>query len=269
MALGDEMLDGFDPTHGTGDLGGQGRADFIHRGNGACGEIRHHGDGWCGNGGSGELGGEFFLGGGHQAGVVGACDVELNRAADAEVLGLRHGGIDIRAGSGKHDLAGGVKVRNIDIRGGGELSDFFLLTTDQSGHGSIGRLAGFLHESAALGDELQAVDERESPGGRVGGEFAERETGGGGGLEVWQSLFQQGEPDQAVEVKGGLAARGGGQAFLRTIEHDRCKGVAERFIGLAGESAGGRGGLDPIAGHAGFLSALSGEEDNGLGHGRF
>jgi hypothetical protein len=86
---------------------------------------------------------------------------------------------------------------------------------------------------------------------------------------VGQALFQQSEADETVEVKGGLALRSGGQAFFRTIEHDRGKRVSERFIGLSGKLAGGRGGLDPIACHADFLGALSGEEDYGLGHGLF
>ena len=66
-----------------------------------------------------------------------------------------------------------------------------------------------------------------------------------------------------MKVKGWLALGGCGESFLRTIEHDVGKRIAKCGIGFVCEIASDVGGLDPIASHTDFLSALSREEDNG------
>ena len=139
----------------------------------------------------------------------------------AEILGLRHRVVDACGGAGNHDLPRGVEVGDIDSGGCGELADLFLISADQGGHGSVGRIAGFLHERAALGNQLEAIDERESPGGGVGGEFTKRKPGCGGGLETGDALFQKRQPDQAVQVKGGLALRGGRESNLAVRQRSR------------------------------------------------
>ena len=68
-------------------------------------EIADDGQGRGLDGDGGEFGGELVLGALHQARVVGTGDVELDRAADAELLGLGDGGIDPGDRAGKHDLA--------------------------------------------------------------------------------------------------------------------------------------------------------------------
>lgn len=59
VALGDEMLDGFDPADGAGDTGGEGGTDFLGRGNGSGGEVRDDGDLRGNDVGGGEFRGEF------------------------------------------------------------------------------------------------------------------------------------------------------------------------------------------------------------------
>ena len=186
----------------------------------------------------GEFGGEFVLGALHQARVIGTGDVEFDGAADAEFLGLGDGGIDPGHGAREHDLAGGVEVGDVHIRGGGERLDLFFLAADQRGHRAFGGIAGFFHEGTAFADDSQAVFEREGAGGGVGGEFTEREPGGGDRGEVRQAFADQGERHQAVKVEGGLAARGFREFLVRAFEHDLRNGKPEGFVGLARPSRG-------------------------------
>ena len=115
---------------------------------------------------------------------------------------------------------GRVEIGDIHIGCGGECADLRFLAADQRGHRSLGGVAGGFHEFAASGDEVESVLEGKAPGGGVGGEFAERKSGGGDRDEIRQALADQGERDQAVEIQGGLAARGFRQFLVGAVEHD-------------------------------------------------
>ena len=109
---------------------------------------------------------------------------------------------------------------------------------------------------SGLGGGAPSAWQSQSGGFDVGDGFS---SGGGGGLETGDALLEQGESDEPVKVKGGLALRGGRKVFLRAIEHNFREGITERGIGLLREVEGHWGGFDPIAGHAHLLGALSGE----------
>lgn len=260
VAHGDESLDRIGPADGAGDLVCEHRADFRGIGHGGGGKIADNGDIGFLEGEGGKFRGELVLGGLHEARVVGTGDVEFDGAADAEFLGLGDCGIDSGDGAGEHDLAGRVKIGDIHIGGCGESADLVFLAADEGGHGAFGGETGLFHESAAFADDFEAVFEREGTGGGVGSELAERESGGGDGVEVRQAFADHGEGHQSVEVEGGLAARGFGEFLIRAFEHDLRNRETEGFVGFAGHFAAGGGFFREVFAHAHFLGTLSGEE---------
>lgn len=260
VAHGDERADGFGPADGAGDLGFEGVADGGGVGGRGGGEVADDGDGGVLGGGEGELGGEEVLGTLHQAGVVGAGDVEFDGAFDAEFLGACDGVVDAFDGAGEDDLARGVEVGDIDVGGVGEFADLGFVAADEGGHGALGGIAGGFHVFAAAGDEAEAIGEREGASGGVGGEFAEGESGGGDWVEVGEAFAEEGEAHEAVEEEGGLAAGGFGEFLVRAFEHDGGEREAEGFVGLACQIARDGGGIRPILAHAHALGTLSGKQ---------
>lgn len=185
--------------------------------------------------------GQTLLGGVHEGGVIGARNFERKGAFDADLFGGGLGGDELFGGTGEDDLATAVEVGHLPARSGGDFGREGFVYAEKRKHGALGLSAGFLHEEAALGHELKALDGGEGAGGGVGRKFAKGKTGGGGEGKVGFLCLQDGEEGEAVKVKGGLAIGGAREGFLGTGLEDGKK-VGGQDVGAEFQNFSGGGG---------------------------
>ncbi len=154
---------------------------------------------------------EFFLGGRHEWGVVGAGDGEGDGLACAGGFGELAGAFDGVIGSGDDELAGAIEVGEVGTGFFAGFAGSGFVEADDGGHAALGRVAGFLHECPAGAYELESIEEAEGLRGGEGGKFSEGETCGGLELEVGVVFLEELEGDPADEVDGGLGVFGLGE----------------------------------------------------------
>src|SRR4051812_13661313 len=94
----------------------------------------------------------------------------------------------------------------------------------------------------------------------MGGEFAERKTGGGVHREVAEFLAEGGKAGEPVNVKSRLAVARLREIFVRAFPSDARERPAEDLVGPAEEVAGGGVGGGQVLAHANGLGALAREE---------
>ena len=241
-AHADELADRFLPAHGAADLRLERRAGSgpRRRRRRRCSWRRRARARRCSSA-VARKGARPGRGGGHEARMIRAGDLERDDFPDALFLRERGHGFHFLHAAGKDDLAGAIEVGDVDVAGRGDLARLFRRGAEQRGHGADGGVAGLLHERAALGDEVQAGLEGERAGGGVRGVFAEREPRRG--LEAQRAagvVLERGEERQAVHIERGLADARLGQDFLRALEAVLADGPAEAVVGAVRKARGPR-----------------------------
>ena len=146
----DEVTNGLGPSHGTGDLSREGVADVVFGGDGFCGDVGDHRQSGRVDCGPREDGRKFVGGGGHQARVIGAGDVERFEKTDAFLFGLGGSGCEAVFWSAEDDLSGRVVVCDIDVAVSSEGFDDGVFCADGGRHAAFGFVAGGLHEGSTL-----------------------------------------------------------------------------------------------------------------------
>ena len=214
----------------------------------------------------GQSGGKRLVGGLHQARVEGPGDGEFHRLPRAVFLREGDGHDDFRSLAREDDLPRSVDIGDIHIGGGGEFADAVLLSADDGGHSAVGSLAGLLHGAGALVHEAKSGFKIKSPRSGVGGEFTQRQAGGGVELERGELFLQHREAGESVDIQSRLANRGFGQLLGRSLERDTAEWIPKNRVGFFEQRGGGGKFGGEVLAHANGLGALAGEEKCGFFH---
>jgi hypothetical protein len=259
-ALGEEVTHGFFPADGGGDLIDEFLVDFAGGVVGLGGDVADDGNAGEVERNLGEGGAEFWLGAGHEGRVVGAGDGERESAFGAEGFGEFAGFVDPRLVPRDDELAGAIKVGELNARFGADFAGGRFVEADDGSHRARGGFAGFLHELTALANDFQAVFKGHHADGGEGGEFAEAQAGGGFELEIGDAFFEKLKADPAYEVNAGLGIFGFGELGLGALEANLREVVTENGIGAIENGAGAGECFGEILSHADGLGPLPCEQ---------
>ena len=91
-------------------------------------------------------------------------------------------------------------------------------------------------------------------------------VGRGHRCEIGQTLADQRQRHQPVEIERGLAARGLGQLLIRPVEHDFRYGKPKGLVRLHGHLPAHGGMLREVPAPAHLLGSLSGKKQNDVTH---
>jgi len=148
----------------------------------------------------------------------------------------------------------------------GSGADAVLLPADDGGHSAVGSLAGLLHGAGALVHEAKSSFKIKSPRSGVGGEFTQRQSGGGVEFERGEFFLQHREAGESVDIQSRLANRGFGQLLGRPLERDPAEWIPKNRVGFFEQRGGGGKFGGEVLAHANGLGALAGEEKCGFFH---
>ena len=157
-------------------------------------------------------------------------------------------------------MPGGVQIRDIHVGFGGEIADDVFIGPDHCSHGSLGRVAGFLHKTRALSHEGKAGFEVKGPRCGMSCELTQGQAGCGMDRKIAQFLAQCRQAGKPVNIERGLAVNRLGQFLFRSFKRDPAQGIAQN--GVSALKKIGHGGVfgGEILAHADRLCALAGEK---------
>ena len=137
--------------------------------------------------------------------MKGSSHGKLDSLTGAVFLGHAYGQGDLGLLTGDDDLTGSVKVGDIHICGGCQITNPLLLRSDDRSHASLRCLAGLLHESGALINQSQTGLEIKGASGRMRGKFTKRESGGSIESKVRAPFLQDSQHGETMHIKSRLA----------------------------------------------------------------
>ena len=183
-------------------------------------------------------------------------------------LGEQGRPVDGRFAAGDHGLRRLIVVGKLtDLalgRLGRQLLGHLLADAQQCRHGAMAERHGGLHGLAAQLQEPGGVAERQSPGGRQGGIFAERVAGDIlDAIDQPEALLELQHPyhGQRRRHQGGLRILRQRQLLKRPRKHQFRELLAKRGVNLGKHVAGRSVGLCQLGAHADDLTALPGENE--------
>ena len=183
---------------------------------------------------------------------------------DARCAGLRGGladGLDGFVRAADADVAGGVLVADRRAVLGADRLDLRALEAEHGGHGAGVRVAGLLHQPAALVDEADAVLEAYGTGRNQRRVFAERVAGDEGRVGADGARLDCGdESGDAVRDERGLRVDSARELVLGALEAEPGEREAKGLVGGLEDGARGRDLLVEVPAHADVLGALTGKE---------